>query len=72
MFAIRDLSVLNYANGYTTWHYKAGNDAAKEVARDMFASGDGIIVSGPWGGMLRFISILDDGIVRTRPPVSAA
>ena len=25
-FAIRNLSVLAYANGFTLWHYKAGND----------------------------------------------
>ena len=25
-FAIRNLSVLAYANGFTLWHYKAGKD----------------------------------------------
>ncbi len=25
-FTIRDLSVLAYANGFTLWHYKTGND----------------------------------------------
>jgi hypothetical protein len=25
-FSLRNLSVLAYANGFTLWHYKAGND----------------------------------------------
>ena len=25
-FAIRNLSVLAYANGFTLWHYKSGSD----------------------------------------------
>ena len=25
-FTLRNLSVLAYANGFTLWHYKAGND----------------------------------------------
>ena len=31
-FAIRDLSVLSYAAGFTHWHYKAGADAAEKIA----------------------------------------
>ena len=26
VFAIRNLSVLAYANGFTLWHYKAGKE----------------------------------------------
>jgi len=45
-FAIRNLSVLNYANGFTSWHYKAniatlgasltGPAAMSEVQTDNF------------------------------------
>ncbi len=30
-FAIRNLSVLAYANGLTLWHYKAGKDGLDQV-----------------------------------------
>ena len=30
-FAIRNLSVLAYANGFTLWHYKAGKDRLEQV-----------------------------------------
>jgi len=30
-FAIRNLSVLAYANGFTLWHYKAGKDRLPQV-----------------------------------------
>jgi len=30
-FAIRNLSVLAYANGFTLWHYKAGRDRLDRV-----------------------------------------
>ena len=36
-FAIRNLSVLAYANGFTLWHYKAGRDPL-EVRRALLAS----------------------------------
>ena len=32
-FAIRNLSVLAYANGFTLWHYKAGKDRLGQVER---------------------------------------
>ncbi|MEJ0047609.1 MAG: hypothetical protein WDN04_16885 [Rhodospirillales bacterium] len=30
-FAIRNLSVLAYANGFTLWHYKAGTDDQRSI-----------------------------------------
>ena len=62
-FAIRNLSVLAYANGFTLWHYKAGRDRLDQVekrdffadAADMLAEGDMMMVSASDGG--RIISI---------------
>ena len=56
-FAIRDLSVLAYANGFTLWHYKAGKARLEEVgarnffagAADMLAAGDMVMVSAADG-----------------------
>jgi NTP pyrophosphatase (non-canonical NTP hydrolase) len=53
-FSARNLSVLAYANSFTLWHYKAGNDATNAVweaayfapASDMVVPDDMIIVSG--------------------------
>ena len=57
-FAIRNLSVLAYANGFTLWHYKAGKDRLNHIeevdffadAADMLAEGDMMIVSASDGG----------------------
>ena len=57
-FAIRNLSVLAYANGFTLWHYKAGKDPLEQVeardffadAADMLAEGDMMMVSAADGG----------------------
>lgn len=57
-FAIRNLSVLAYANGFTLWHYKAGRDQLEQIetrdffadAADMLAEGDMMMVSAPDGG----------------------
>ena len=63
-FAIRNLSVLAYANGFTLWHYKASGDAQATVtapsffrdAGDMLASGDMVMVSAPdYGHMLNIV-----------------
>lgn len=56
-FAIRNLSVLAYANGFTFWHYKAGQNSLGNVAQpsffsdaaDVLASGDVIIISATDG-----------------------
>jgi hypothetical protein len=59
-FAIRNLSVLAYANGFTLWHYKAGSDDPKIVggagyfsdASDMLTAGDMVMVSAQEGGRM--------------------
>ena len=59
-FAVHNLSVLAYANGFTLWHYKAepgGLDAAVEQsffneAADLLAGGDMVMVSAPEGGRM--------------------
>ena len=74
-FAIRDLSVLAYANGFTLWHYKAGTDSPPSVAQegffadavDMMAKGDLIIVTGPEGGRLLCVAATEAGTVVTAP-----
>ncbi len=56
-FAIRELSVLAYANGFTLWHYKAGPHSLADIGRedffadasDMMAAGDMVMVSGTAG-----------------------
>jgi hypothetical protein len=58
-FAIRNLSVLAYANGFTLWHYKAGRDRLGLVgkldffadAADMLAEGDLMMVTASDGGV---------------------
>ena len=70
-FAIRDLSVLAYANGFTLWHYKPGDDALADAASDnffadasdMMAGGDMIIVSGAKGCRLLCVASADTGEV---------
>ena len=62
-FAVRNLSVLNYANGYTTWHYKAKDEAIEAVAapgyfnpsEDMLTAGDVIIISLLDGAAMRAV-----------------
>jgi hypothetical protein len=57
-FAIRNLSVLAYAQGFTLWHYKMGAVLLGEAglpgyfdsAADMMAAGDMVMISGPAGG----------------------
>jgi hypothetical protein len=56
-FTIRNLSVLAYANGFTLWHYKAGQSSLEDVAQPSFmgdaagmvACGDIIMVSAAEG-----------------------
>ena len=63
-FAIRNLSVLAYANGFTLWHYKAGRDPLERVATqdffadaaDMLAEGDLMMVSAADGGRILCIA----------------
>ena len=73
-FSLRNLSVLAYANGFTLWLYKAGNDGRTTVvasgffqdAGDMLTSGDMVLVSALDGGHI--LSVLSDGaVVQTTP-----
>jgi hypothetical protein len=59
-FAIRNLSVLAYANGFTLWHYKAGRDQLEHVeTRDFFADAADMLVEGD----MLMISAVDGGRV---------
>ncbi len=66
-FAVRNLSVLAYANGFTLWHYKTEADALPNVeapgyfddAVDMLANGDMLLVSGPSGGKVMCMAALE-------------
>ncbi len=59
-FAIRNLSVLAYANGFTLWHYKSGADERGKLtvknffadAQDMLADGDLMIATTNRGPVL--------------------
>ena len=59
-FAIRNLSVLAYANGFTLWHYKSGKDTLDAVsggnyladASDMLTAGDLIMVTAADGARI--------------------
>jgi hypothetical protein len=74
-FAIRNLSVLAYANGFTLWHYKAGKDRLNQIetvdffadAADMLAGGDMMIVSASDGGRIVTIASGSPGEVATAP-----
>ena len=74
--AIRNLSVLAYAQGFTLWHYRAGASALDRVAErgffndaaDMFAVGDMVMVSAAGGGRVLFIAGVE-GDVTTSPLV---
>lgn len=46
-FAVRNLSVLAYANGFTLWHYKAGADnLALAGASDFFTPANDLLGVG--------------------------
>lgn len=72
-FAIRNLSVLAYANGFTLWHYKAGKDRLSLVekpdffadAADMLAEGDMMMVSSVDGGRILTVAAGTTGEVAT-------
>jgi hypothetical protein len=63
-FAVRNLSVLAYANGFTLWHYKAGQDGLGQVeqpgffdrASDMLTGGDILMVSAQDGARMLAIA----------------
>ena len=63
-FAIRNLSVLAYANGFTLWHYKAGPARLGQVgapgffadAANMLAAGDMVMISAADGARVMSVS----------------
>jgi len=62
-FALRNLSVIAYQNGFTLWHYKAeGDRQAMELphfftpAGDNLSVGDMIMVSGTEGGKILIVA----------------
>jgi hypothetical protein len=73
-FAIRDLSVLAYAQGFTLWHYKASVRVLRRVdqlgffddAADMLACGDIVLVSSPHGARILMVAAIE-GTVITSP-----
>lgn len=70
-FAIRNLSVLAYAQGFTLWHYKApaaplavlGQPGFFNHAADMLATGDMVMMSGRDGGRVAFVAAANDEVV---------
>lgn len=74
-FAIRNLSVLAYANGFTLWHYKAGTDRLAGVmspdffadAADMLVRGDIVMVSAADGARIVAVAKPEDGAIVTAP-----
>ena len=70
-FAIRNLSVLAYANGFTLWHYKSDGDVLPAVqspgyfddAVDMLAGGDMMLVSAPDGGKVVCIAAAEGRMI---------
>ena len=68
--AIRNLSVLNYAQGFTSWHYKAGDNTIVDChttgffndAQDMLAVGDFLYISAANGGAIRFFKTISPNV----------
>jgi len=73
-FAIRNLSVLSYAQGFTLWHYKGGAgqltdiaaDGFFDAAGDMLAPGDMLMISAADGGRILCVATAGKN-VRTAP-----
>ena len=68
-FAVRNLSVLSYANGFTLWHYKAADPLhAVEApgyfgdAGDMLAQGDMMMLSAADGARIVCVSASGDDV----------
>ena len=74
-FAIRNLSVLAYANGFTLWHYKSGKDKLATVsnqnyladASDMLTAGDMIMTTAVDGARILCVTLADIETVITAP-----
>ena len=63
-FALRNLSVLAYANGFTLWHYKSGADKLAQTdqagyfadAADLLTQGDMVMLSAAEGGRIATVA----------------
>ena len=74
-FAIRNLSVLAYANGFTLWHYKTGKDTLEAFssgnylgdASDMLTAGDLIMLTATDGARIVCVTLADLETVITAP-----
>jgi hypothetical protein len=74
-FAIRNLSVLAYANGFTLWHYRSGKDTLDAVsggnyladASDMLTAGDLIMLTASDGARIICVTLADLETVVTAP-----
>jgi hypothetical protein len=74
-FAIRNFSVLAYANGFTLWHYKSGKDRLDAIAHDnyladasdMLTAGDLIMVTAADGARILCVTLADVETVVTAP-----
>lgn len=74
-FAVRNLSVLAYANGFTLWHYRSGKDCLDVVSRrnyladasDMLTAGDLIMVTAADGARIVCVTLADLETVVTAP-----
>jgi hypothetical protein len=74
-FAIRNLSVLAYANGFTLWHYKTAKDMLEAVteanymadASDMLTAGDLIMVTAADGARIVCVTLADVETAITSP-----
>lgn len=72
--AIRNLSIIGYANGFTQWHYSAPTTPLTEIlasgffdeVRDMLASGDAITISCLEGVAIRGIRNISTLITLTK------
>lgn len=70
-YVIRNLSMLNYANGFTLWHYRAASHRVEDVeepgffdeAATMVKDGDMMLISAADGGAHRSIAVTN-GTVR--------
>ncbi len=69
-FAIRNLSVLSYAQGFTLWHYRAGAARLDDVATlgffnkaaDLLKVGDMMMISAIDGGRIVVIASTAIGV----------
>ena len=70
-FAIRNISVLSYAQGFTYWHYKAESHTLCDcetpgffdAASDVLVPGDFLTISAADGGVIRFVKSVSPNVV---------